>query len=115
MFKLLNKNKRIILTEKFSVPRWFDCFLKLEPQYLHNNSSEETYRIILRVLNGDDITITTSTRGVVNECAVEVNKWRKNPEKIDYQIACLLLYWELIGLDSGNFETGEEHYNIFAK
>lgn len=111
MFKFLNKNTRFILIEKFVVPEWFEMFLLDNPSCLHNNSSRETYRVILRVLNGDDITITRNT---FYSSETEINKWRKNPEKINYPIFSFLHNHGFISLDSGNDETREEHYNIFA-
>ena len=115
MFVLLNKNKRVVLVEKFSVPPWLSVMLKTHPKYVHINPIE-TYRIVLMVLNGDDVTVTeTYTEEGLLRRGVEINKWGRNPEKINFELFNFFIYFNLISLDSGNHDTGEKHYNVFAK
>ena len=105
---LLKKNTRYVIVEKFVAPKYIkNMFNGIKEFYLHKNLIE-TYKIILRVLDGDDITITRFI-----DC--EINKWRKNPQEISIHLGYFMIeHLKIAALDSGNFETGEEHYNIRA-
>ena len=41
-----------------------------------------------------------------------MNKWQPNEYQIDYNIARCLTNTNILELDSGNWETGEEHYRL---
>lgn len=104
---LYNSNTRIVITEKFVVPEWFKRMLESkQTSLLHNKSLLETYRIFLRIIYGDELTITEAAKA-------EINKYRKSPEIINMEFALFLIKADLIGLDSGNWETKEEHWNIY--
>lgn len=110
IIELLNSNKRSVIVEKFVEPKWFKNMFSKKPQLLllQNNSMIETYKIFLRVLSGDDVTITGG-------CEAEINKWGENPRKINIHLAAFFIEGIfIIGEDSGNFETNEVHYNIYA-
>lgn len=57
-----------------------------------------------RVVNGDELTINYKTK---KAC---INKYGNNPLNIDYDIAYVWFLSGIVGADSGNTETGEEHY-----
>lgn len=39
-----------------------------------------------------------------------INKYKSNWKKVDEELALCLVQSSVVELDSGNFETGEEHY-----
>jgi len=41
-----------------------------------------------------------------------MNKWKVNEYQVDYNIAKYLIVNDIVELDSGNWETGEEHYRL---
>lgn len=108
LIPLPNKNKRTVIVEKHVVPQWIKDILSTKgyQHIIHNNNQLETYRIFLRIFNNDDMTVTKGRE-------VEINKWRKNPEKINIDLAWFMIEYKIVGLDSGNMETGEQHYNFF--
>lgn len=106
-YLLLKRNTRYVLIEKFIIPKYIKDLFNKREYYLQNNSLLETYKVILRLLNGDDITLTKG-------CDAEINKWRKNPQKINIHLASFIIEeLKIASLDSGCVETGERHYNVF--
>lgn len=59
-----------------------------------------------RLLAGDELTIC------YKEKTAWVNKYQKNPKEINFDLAKMLVIISLVGADSGNNDTGEEHYNF---
>ena len=58
-----------------------------------------------RILSGDELTICRK------EKTAWINKYHSKPQEINLFIADVFIHFGLVGIDSGNFETGEEHYN----
>jgi len=107
---LLSQNmKRGVIFEKYTTPAWFIEFVETHSnQYILSFSHLYLYRILLRVLNGDDVTITLDSEA-------QINKWRKRPEIFPIGFATLLIETGIIGLEGGNDDTKEEHYNIYSR
>ena len=59
-----------------------------------------------RLLSGDELTIC------YKEKTAWVNKYHKNPKEISFDLAKIFLIIGLVGADSGNSETLEEHYTF---
>jgi hypothetical protein len=62
-----------------------------------------------RLLSGDELTICSKDK------TAWVNKWHKNPQEINYDLAMSFVVFGLVGVDSGNFDTGEVHYTFLAR
>ena len=66
------------------------------------------YEVFKKIINLSTITI-------VKDKAAYINKYNSNFETIDYAFAKLLINFEILELDSGNFETAEQHYMLNDK
>lgn len=100
-----------VLVEKYTTPHWFVSFIDTHSKSHYYPIShvpyDELYRMVLRILNGADVTISFNSEA-------HINKWSTQPERIPHGLAMLMIDTNLIGLDGGNEELQEDHYNIFS-
>jgi hypothetical protein len=73
---------------------------------------EVTNRIIKE---GAEITVCRKELSDDKTPVCWINKYHSNPVKIHYHIAQVYLTFGLVGIDSGNFDTGEDHYTYFVR
>lgn len=64
---------------------------------------------VMRLVKGDELTINYKTK------EAWINKDRAYPQAIDFNIAYIWFLSGIVGQDSGNFETGEEHYTYINR
>lgn len=68
----------------------------------------DAYNILMRILNGSTITTIQFNNAIID-------KYENNPQKIDTEFVRLLHTMEFIEHDSGNLETGENHFLLNDK
>lgn len=103
---LSNNIKRGVIFEKYHTPKWFFDFIQINHQ-LNGFDSDILYKALLRIANGAEITITHNTEA-------QINKFDKSYQIIPYYFASLLIELGIVGLQGGNEEFEEEHYNIYS-
>lgn len=102
---LISQNlKRGVLFEKFNTPHWLFEIDNLHYP-IHYIDKEQLYKYILRILNGDEVTISFQSEAYINKYGIL-------PEILPYGVADFLINQGIIGHDSGN--DIEEHYNIYS-
>lgn len=62
-----------------------------------------------RLINHAELTVCSKIK------KAWINKYKKDPLPISYDLAMVFINIGLVVLDSGNLETGEEHYNFFNR
>jgi len=71
---------------------------------LYSCDREALKEATTRLINGAELTIC------YKEKEAYINKIRPDCIKIDYEIARAWVAFGIVGQDTGNLETGEEHY-----
>jgi len=72
-------------------------------------NTDALHRVTSRLLANDVLTINYKTEEAY------INKYGKDPERIAYDYAVLMVTLQVVAADSGNLSTGEEHYNIKSR
>ena len=70
----------------------------------------KNYQILKRILHGSEVTMTKDT-AIINK----YYKYGAYSEEFDFFFAMMLIQLEIIELDCGNWETGEQHYRLNEK
>jgi len=62
-----------------------------------------------RLIRGDELTISDRTKSAT------INKYKENQLVINYELAKMFVSIGLVGIDTGNLETGEAHFNFKSR
>lgn len=68
-----------------------------------------------RVIAGAEVTVCNKEKDSTGNPICWLNKYHAKPQQIHYYIAEMFIYLGIVGIDSGNFDTGEDHYSYFMR
>jgi len=66
------------------------------------------YKVFEKIIKFAEITLTKNRKAYIN-------KYKSDCEEIDYNFIKTLINSDILSLESGNFETGEEHFMLDDK
>ena len=76
---------------------------------------EALQAVTKRVVAGAEITVCNKEKDSGGNPVCWLNKYQAKPQQIHYYIAQVFIYFGIVGIDSGNGDTGEDHYTYFMR